>query len=302
MDFKELTKDIVGSDNVFINEKLDKHTTMRVGGPADCLVTPESVEALIKLVKICRENKLPYYVIGNGSNLLVSDEGFNGIIIKIGRKMSNITLKNNVITAEAGALLSSIGGFALREGLTGFEFAAGIPGTIGGGVVMNAGAYGGELKDILLNVTAITPEGEIVTYSVEEMELGYRESRFLDKDYIILSADIKLSSGDSKLIEARMTELSQQRRDKQPLDLPNAGSTFKRPVGDFAGRLIEEAGLKGVGVGAACVSEKHAGFVVNKGNATAKDVYDTIRLVIDTVEAKSGIILEPEVRMIGNFT
>lgn len=302
MDFRELTKDIVGSDNVFINEKLDKHTTMRVGGPAACLVTPDSVEALTKLVKLCRENKLSYYVIGNGSNLLVSDEGFDGIIIKIGRKMSNITLKGDIITAEAGALMSSIGGFAAREGLTGFEFAAGIPGTIGGGCVMNAGAYGGELKDVLVNVKVITPEGEILTYTVDEMELGYRTSKFLDKDYIILQADIRLAAGDVKAIEARMAELSAMRRDKQPLELPNAGSTFKRPEGDFAGRLIEAAGLKGKGVGKACVSDKHAGFVVNKGGASAKDVYDTIQMVINTVQAENGVILEPEVRMIGNFT
>ena len=302
MDFMELTKDIVGSDNVFINEKMDKHTTMRVGGAASCLVTPETVEALVKLVDLCRNENIPYYVIGNGSNLLVSDEGFDGIIIKIGRKMSNITLKDNVITAEAGALMSSIGGFALREGLTGFEFAAGIPGTIGGGCVMNAGAYGGELKDVLVSVTAITPQGAVVTYSVEELELGYRTSMFLDKDYVILEATIRLEKGEKATIEARMSELSAMRRDKQPLDLPNAGSTFKRPVGDFAGRLIEDAGLKGKGVGNACVSEKHAGFVVNKGNATAKEVYDTIQFVIDAVQVKSGVILEPEVRMIGNFT
>lgn len=302
MDFMELTKDIVGSDNVFINEKMDKHTTMRVGGAAKCLVTPENVKDLIKLVEYVRENSIPYYVIGNGSNLLVSDDGFDGIIIKIGRKMSNITLKGDVITAEAGALMSSIGGFALRERLTGFEFAAGIPGTIGGGCVMNAGAYGGELKDVLVSVKVITPKGYVVNFSKEEMKLGYRTSIFLDKDYVILSADIKLCAGDTKKIEDRMTELSKARRDKQPLELPNAGSTFKRPEGDFAGRLIEAAGLKGKGVGDACVSEKHAGFVVNKGNATAKDVYDTIKLVIDSVYSQSGVILEPEVRMIGNFT
>ena len=302
MDFMELTKDIVGIGNVFINEKMDKHTTMRVGGNAACLVTPETVESLVRLINILKEKQVPYYVIGNGSNLLVSDEGFDGIIIKIGRKMSNITLKDNIITAEAGALMSSIGGYALKEGLTGFEFAAGIPGTIGGGCVMNAGAYGGELKDVLVSVTAINPEGEVVTYTVEELQMGYRTSRFLDKNYVILEAKIRLLPGDKEAIEATMANLAFKRRDKQPLELPNAGSTFKRPVGDFAGRLIEEAGLKGKGVGDACVSTKHAGFVVNKGNATAKDVYDTILMVIDTVKAQSGVILEPEVRMIGNFT
>lgn len=302
MDFMELTKDIVGSDNVFINEKMDKHTTMRVGGNASCLVTPETVEALVRLINILKEKQVPYYVIGNGSNLLVSDSGFDGIIIKIGRKMSNITQKDNVITVEAGALMSSIGGYALKEGLTGFEFAAGIPGTIGGGCVMNAGAYGGELKDVLVSVTAINPEGEVVTYSVEELEMGYRTSRFLDKNYVILEAKIRLTPGSKEQIEATMAELAFKRRDKQPLELPNAGSTFKRPEGDFAGRLIEEAGLKGKGVGDACVSTKHAGFVVNMGNASAKDVYDTILMVIDAVKAQSGVILEPEVRMIGNFT
>lgn len=302
MDFMELTKDIVGIGNVFINEKMDKHTTMRVGGYAACLVTPETVESLVRLINILKEKQVPYYIIGNGSNLLVSDEGFDGIIIKIGRKMSNITFKDNIITVEAGALMSSIGGYALKEGLTGFEFAAGIPGTIGGGCVMNAGAYGGELKDVLVSVTAINPEGEVVTYTVEELQMGYRTSRFLDKNYVILEAKIRLLPGDKEAIEATMADLAFKRRDKQPLELPNAGSTFKRPVGDFAGRLIEEAGLKGKGVGDACVSTKHAGFVVNKGNATAKDVYDTILMVIDTVKAQSGVILEPEVRMIGNFT
>ena len=302
MDFMELTKDIVGSDNVFINERMDKHTTMRVGGNAACLVTPETVESLVRLINVLKEKQVPYYVIGNGSNLLVSDSGFDGIIIKIGRKMSNITQKDNVLTVEAGALMSSIGGYALKEGLTGFEFAAGIPGTIGGGCVMNAGAYGGELKDVLVSVTAINPQGEVVTYPLEELMMGYRTSRFLDKNYVILEAKIRLTPGDKEQIEATMAELAFKRRDKQPLELPNAGSTFKRPEGDFAGRLIEEAGLKGKGVGDACVSTKHAGFVVNMGNASAKDVYDTILMVIDAVKAQSGVILEPEVRMIGNFT
>ena len=216
--------------------------------------------------------------------------------------MSNITRKENVLTVEAGALMSSIGGYALKEGLTGFEFAAGIPGTIGGGCVMNAGAYGGELKDVLVSVTAINPQGEVVTYPVEELMMGYRTSRFLDKNYVILEAKIKLVPGDAEQIEATMADLAFKRRDKQPLEFPNAGSTFKRPEGDFAGRLIEEAGLKGKGVGDACVSTKHAGFVVNMGNASAKDVYDTILMVIDVVKAQSGVILEPEVRMIGNFT
>lgn len=301
MDFVALAKDIAGDGNVFINEKLDKHTTFRVGGPASCLVTPDSVEILVRLVRECRNNHIPYYVIGNGSNLLVSDEGFDGIIIKISKNMSNISIKDNIITAEAGTLLATIGMYAAQRSLTGFEFAAGIPGTLGGGCVMNAGAYGGELKDVLMSVKAITPEGDIVDFVVDELEMGYRTSIFLDKDYVILQADIRLSQGVKSEIEARMSELAFMRRDKQPLELPNAGSTFKRPEGYFAGKLIEDAGLKGKGVGGACVSEKHAGFVVNRGYATAHDIYDTIQYVIDEVDKNSGIILEPEVRIIGNF-
>ena len=301
MDFVALAKDIAGDGNVFINEKLDKHTTFRVGGPASCLVTPDSVEILVRLVRECRNNHIPYYVIGNGSNLLVSDEGFDGIIIKISKNMSNISIKDNIITAEAGTLLATIGMYAAQRSLTGFEFAAGIPGTLGGGCVMNAGAYGGELKDVLMSVKAITPEGDIVDFVVDELEMSYRTSIFLDKDYVILQADIRLSQGVKSEIEARMSELAFMRRDKQPLELPNAGSTFKRPEGYFAGKLIEDAGLKGKGVGGACVSEKHAGFVVNRGNATAHDIYDTIQYVIDEVDKNSGIMLEPEVRIIGNF-
>ncbi len=302
MDFIELVKDIVGNDNVFINEKLNKHTTFRVGGAADCLVTPESAEQVSALIMECRRNAIPYYVIGNGSNLLVSDDGFNGIIIKIGRKMSNLSIRDDVITAEAGVLMSAIGSYALGMELTGFEFAAGIPGTLGGGCVMNAGAYGGELKDVLVSVKAITPEGIIRDFSADELELGYRTSIFLDKDYVVLQADIRLNKGNKAVIEARMHELAAMRRSKQPLEFPNAGSTFKRPEGLFAGKLIEDSGLKGKGVGDACVSEKHAGFIINKGNATAQDIYDTIQYVIAEVRERTGVVLEPEVRIIGNFT
>lgn len=301
MDFIALIKDIVGNDNVFINEKLNKHTTFRVGGPADCLVTPDSAEQVVMLVKECRRNNVPYYIIGNGSNLLVSDEGFRGIIIKIGRNMSNLSIRDNVITAEAGVLLAVIGTYAANLELTGFEFAAGIPGTLGGACVMNAGAYGGELKDVLVSVKAISPDGDIKVFPVEELKMGYRTSIFLNKDYVVLQADIRLNKGDKAVIEARMQELAGMRRDKQPLEFPNAGSTFKRPEGLFAGKLIEDSGLKGKGVGGACVSEKHAGFIINKGNATAQDVYDTIQYVITTVFADTGVVLEPEIRIIGNF-
>ncbi len=301
MDFIALAKDIVGNDNVFINEKLNKHTTFRVGGPADCLVTPDSAEQVVVLVRECRRNNIPYFIIGNGSNLLVSDEGFKGIIIKIGKNMSNLSIKDNIITAEAGALLAVIGAYAASMELAGFEFAAGIPGTLGGGCVMNAGAYGGELKDVLISVKAINPEGDIRDFSIEELEMGYRTSIFLNKDYVVLQADIRLNKGEKTAIEARMRELAGMRREKQPLEFPNAGSTFKRPAGLFAGKLIEDSGLKGKGVGGACVSEKHAGFIINKGNATAQDVYDTVQYVISTVSENTGVVLEPEIRIIGNF-
>ena len=301
MDFIALAKDIVGNDNVFINEKLNKHTTFRVGGPADCLVTPDSAEQVVVLVRECRRNNIPYFIIGNGGNLLVSDEGFKGIIIKIGKNMSNLSIKDNIITAEAGALLAVIGAYAASMELAGFEFAAGIPGTLGGGCVMNAGAYGGELKDVLISVKAINPEGDIRDFSIEELEMGYRTSIFLNKDYVVLQADIRLNKGEKTAIEARMRELAGMRREKQPLEFPNAGSTFKRPAGLFAGKLIEDSGLKGKGVGGACVSEKHAGFIINKGNATAQDVYDTVQYVISTVSENTGVVLEPEIRIIGNF-
>lgn len=301
MDFLSELINTVGKDNVFTDEKMDKHTTFRVGGPAKYLVTPTLAVQVMRLVTLCKESGIPYYVVGNGSNILVSDSGFEGMIILIGRGMSNITVKGREITAEAGVLLPSLCAEAASRELSGLEFAAGIPGTVGGACVMNAGAYGGELKDVLIRVRALTPEGEIRDFEPEEMELGYRHSIFAGGGYVILEATVRLKEGNGREIQSRMEELAAKRRDKQPLEYPSAGSTFKRPKGYFAGQLIENAGLKGKGAGGACVSEKHAGFIINKDNATAKNIYDTIQFVIDTVESKYSIILEPEVKMIGRF-
>ena len=300
MDFLSEVKNIVG-DCVLTDEKMDKHTTFKVGGPAKYLAAPTLAVQVQKLTALCKDKGMPYYVVGNGSNLLVSDSGFEGMIILIGQGMSDIRVNGNEITAQAGALLPKLSMRAAEAGLGGLEFAAGIPGSIGGACVMNAGAYGGELKDVLTRVRALTPDGELRDFKPEELELGYRHSIFINGGYVVLEAAFGLKPGNPAEINARIGELAAKRREKQPLEYPSAGSTFKRPEGFFAGKLIEEAGLKGRGIGGACVSEKHAGFVINKGGASARDIYDTIRLVINEVEAKHGIILEPEVRIIGDF-
>lgn len=292
---------ITKQENVMKDEPMKKHTTFRIGGPADYFVTPESKEEIQAIVELCKKEKIPYSVIGNGSNLLVGDKGYRGVILQIFKKMNQIRVEENKIYAGAGALLSKIAATALSESLTGFEFAAGIPGTLGGAVRMNAGAYGGEMKDILVSVDAVTPDGTVRTFDVEELGLGYRTSIFTKGGYVIVGALMRLHRGSYDDIKACMDDLAYKRRLKQPLEYPSAGSTFKRPEGMFAGQLIEESGLKGRGVGDACVSDKHAGFVINKGMASAKDIYDTIQLVISEVKKQKGVILEPEVRIIGEF-
>lgn len=244
---------------------------------------------------------MPYYILGNGSNLLVGDKGYRGVIIQIYKEMNAIEINDNIIKVQAGALLSRIGNRALEAGLTGFEFASGIPGTIGGAVVMNAGAYGGEMKDILFDATVLTPEGTVMTLKNEELELGYRTSIIAKKGYIVLGATIALKAGDKEAIKARMDELRVQRTTKQPLEYPSAGSTFKRPEGYFAGKLIQDSGLRGFQVGGAQVSEKHCGFVINKDNATAADVLELMRQVSEIVQEKFGVTLEPEVKKLGEF-
>ncbi|MCI5699310.1 MAG: UDP-N-acetylmuramate dehydrogenase [Lachnospiraceae bacterium] len=293
---------VLGSDNAEKNEPMSKHTTFRVGGPADYYLSPHSTEELKKICRICEENELPYFVIGNGSNLLVSDEGYRGAVIQIYRNMSEIEVEDNTkIRAKAGALLAFVAKTALNHRLTGMEFASGIPGTIGGAVVMNAGAYGGEMKDILEEVTVLTGAGEVKVLPASELELGYRTSIVKKEGYLVLEAVLSLEEGEPAQIQKRMNELKEQRVSKQPLEFPSAGSTFKRPEGYFAGKLIMDAGLAGYQIGGAQVSAKHCGFLINAGNATARDVYRLIRFVQKTVWDKFQVELETEVKMLGRF-
>lgn len=300
-DFYKALAHILTEERVLTDEPMKNHTTFRVGGKADYYAIPETKEEIRDTVRVCREWSVPFYIIGNGSNLLVSDKGYRGVMIQICRGMNEITIEGRTLTAQAGALLSSIAGRALEAGLTGFEFAAGIPGTLGGACVMNAGAYGGEMKDVLRYVTVLTEDGEFLTLGRDELELGYRTSMIARKGYIALEAVIELEEGSRDQIKARMDELKERRVAKQPLEYPSAGSTFKRPEGYFAGKLIEEAGLRGFSVGDAQVSEKHCGFVINRGSATASDIMALITEVADRVERQSGVRMEPEVKRLGEF-
>lgn len=293
--------EILGNNRVLFDEPMSQHTTFRIGGPADVFVMPENYEQIREVLRLCREEKLPFFVLGNGSNLLVSDSGYRGVIIQMDRNMEEIRLDGEEIHACAGALLSSVAVAARNASLTGFEFAGGIPGTIGGAAVMNAGAYGGELKDVLKEVTVMTREGEILTIPAEKMEMGYRTSIIKTAGYLVLEAVISLKKGDEEAIRATMKDLSERRTEKQPLDYPSAGSTFKRPEGYFAGKLIMDSGLRGYRVGGAQVSEKHCGFVINAGGATAEDVRSLMDHVIQVVREKYGVTLEPEVKFLGDF-
>ena len=300
-EFAYKLEQILGKEQILREEPMRLHTTFRIGGPAQFFVIPRTQEEAAAAVRLCRSEGAPYYIIGNGSNLLVSDKGYRGVVIQLFKEFSDINIEGTRIRAQAGASLAKIAAEALRAGLAGFEFAAGIPGTLGGACIMNAGAYGGEMKDVLLAVTVLTKDGEIREIPREELDMGYRTSRASREGWIVLGAAIELARGDGKEIRAKMEDLKQRRTDKQPLEYPSAGSTFKRPEGYFAGKLIQDAGLKGLRVGDAMVSEKHSGFVVNCGNATAADVDGLIRLVQEKVREDSGITLEPEVRRLGEF-
>ena len=269
---------ITGEKNVLRDEPMSGHTTFRIGGPADYLVMPSSAGEIRKITALCAEREIPYYIIGNGSNLLVGDKGYRGVIIQVFKNMRDIETDGEVIRAQAGALLSKVAAAAYEAGLEGFEFASGIPGTLGGAVRMNAGAYGGEIRQVLKSAEVLTPEGEVLTLPVEEMKMGYRTS-----------------------IVSKMDELKEKRVSKQPLEFGSAGSTFKRPEGYFAGKLIEDAGLRGFRVGNAQVSEKHCGFVINRGGATAQEVMELMETIVRRVEENSGVRLEPEVKRIGEF-
>lgn len=284
-----------------INEPLKNHTSFKIGGNAKVFFMPESVSDIADALKVCRENEVPYYILGNGTNILFSDKGYNGVIINIFNKFNQVYLENeNTINAQSGALLSSIANIALNNSLSGMEFASGIPGALGGAVYMNAGAYGGEMKDIVLSADILDKDGNIRILDNNEMGFQYRSSNAEKEGFIVLSAKLQLKKGNKEEIKSKMHELNSQRKEKQPLEMPSAGSTFKRPEGNFAGKLIMESGLRGYSIGGAMVSEKHCGFVVNTGNATCKDVLLLIEHVKKTVYDKFNVMLEPEVRIIGD--
>lgn len=310
-------KDIVGEANVRIDEPMKSHTTFKIGGPADYFITPANREQLKQLIELFNEEQVDFYIVGNGSNLLVSDDGFRGAVIQIYDKFAGYEFMVDDkcvshdelealpegaavrVIADAGMSLVKLGSKMAERSLTGFEFASGIPGSIGGAVVMNAGAYGGEIKDIIVSATVMDRAGNEFTLMADELELGYRTSIVAKKNYIVTKVELELKKGNKEQIKNVMSELAGKRRDKQPLEYPSAGSTFKRPVGHFAGKLIEDAGLKGFKVGGAQVSDKHSGFVINIGKATAKDVIELTDSVAENVYEKFGVKLEMEVKKLG---
>ncbi len=296
--YSEITK-FVDIDSIKFNEPMKNHTSFRVGGLADVLVKPKSEEEIINLIKYLKENTIPYFVMGNGSNLLVKDGGIRGVVIKISKEFSCFKIDRNKIFVSAGCMLSVIGKALLKEGLTGFEFASGIPGTIGGALTMNAGAYGGEMKDIVREVKVIDENGDIKILTNKEMEFSYRKSILNRKNYVILSATLELNKGNIDEIKYTMNEITKKRVTNQPLNMPSAGSTFKRPEGYFAAKLIEDAGLKGLTLRGAQVSDKHSGFIINNGDATAKDLLNLMYIVKNIVKSKFNIQLEEEVKIIG---
>ena len=287
------------TDNVIFDEDMKKHTSFRIGGTADAFVSVTSALEIEKIICFCADTETPYMIMGNGSNILVSDKGIRGVVIHIGTGMSKCRIEGCDVYADAGILMSALSKKLLEANLTGFEFASGIPGTLGGGIFMNAGAYGGELKDIIESVTFICPDGIIKTETAENLGFAYRRSMFTEGGYVILSCKLKLKEGNYEDIKAMMADFNSRRTEKQPLNLPSAGSTFKRPEGYFAGKLIQDAGLMGYSIGGAQVSEKHAGFVVNTGGASAADVTNLITHIQNTVNEKFGVWLEPEVRLAG---
>lgn len=294
----EILQRISGPEQLLRDEPMSAHTTFRVGGPADLMLFPENAEQLCAAMNAARACGADVLVMGNGSNMLVRDGGVRGLVIVLGERFSGICVEGETLTAQAGASMARVASAAQAASLTGLEFISGIPGTLGGGCAMNAGAYGGQLSDVLVDAQVLLG-GEVRTLSREEMQMGYRTTLPLREGGVVLSARFQLKRGDGEAILAQMKELNARRRDKQPLNLPSAGSTFKRPEGHFAGALIERAGLKGLSVGGAQVSEKHAGFIVNTGGATAADVLALIERVQDEVERAFGVLLEPEVRIIG---
>ena len=292
---------VLTQEKIRQNEPMKNHTTFRVGGPADIFLTPAADE-LAAVLAVCKDGGVPVTVIGNGSNLLVGDKGIRGVVISIGAGMRKITVEGEKIYLEAGVPLAAAAMQAAKAGLTGLEFASGIPGTFGGAVVMNAGAYGGEMKDVIVSVRVLKRDGDIITLTKEELDLSYRHSVIPERDYLVVDGELLLAHAEKpEQIMQRMEELKKQRVEKQPLEYPSAGSTFKRPEGYFAGKLIMDAGLRGFSVGGAAVSEKHCGFVVNKGGATAADICTLMDEVTKIVQEKYAVTLEPEVKKVGEF-
>ena len=305
--FKKQLFMIVAEENRIENELLSKHTTFKIGGPADYFINPTSQQQLIEVIKLCKKHKVPFYIIGNGSNLLVGDKGFPGAIIQIYHTLDKISIEKDqedgkfLVSAGAGIMLSKLAMEIAKEGLEGFEFASGIPGTLGGAITMNAGAYGGEINNCIKSATVLKQDGTVLVLPKEQLELGYRTSVIQKESYIVMSAQFIFSKGNKEEILEKITELNKKRREKQPLEYPSAGSTFKRPEGYFAGKLIDDAGLRGYRVGDVMVSEKHCGFVVNVGNGTAAQVRQLISDVDSVIFDKNGVHLEPEVRFVGEF-
>lgn len=284
---------------VLIDEPMKKHTSFRIGGPVDLMIIPGSERELIEAINICRNNNIDYIVMGNGSNMLVSDTGMRGVVIKIAEALGDIIVSGTKLKAQAGALLTVVSKRALKASLKGLEFANGIPGSIGGAITMNAGAYGGEMKDVVTKVKCIDKNGEIIVLSNEEMKFRYRGSRVQDEGLIVLEVEMELEEGDYDEILGKTKDYTERRTTKQPLNFPSGGSTFKRPEGHYAGKLIEDAGLKGIRLGGAQVSELHSGFIVNVDNATCSDVVNLIKVVQKVVRDKYDVLLEPEIKFVG---
>ncbi|EOU1487925.1 UDP-N-acetylmuramate dehydrogenase [Clostridium perfringens] len=298
MEFYKLLGEFYNEEDITVDSPMSEHIYFRVGGPADILVTPVNEEQVVNTLKLCREYNVPYFILGNGSNILVKDGGISGVVIKF-NKLNKITTEGNCVTAQSGALLKDVSRAALENNLRGFEFACGIPGSIGGAVFMNAGAYDGEMAHVIKSARVIDENCNIKNLTKEELELGYRSSIVMKKGYVVIEATVELESGEYASIKDKIDDLTNRRESKQPLEYPSAGSTFKRPEGYFAGKLIQDSGLKGFSIGGAAVSEKHSGFVINKGGATAKDVLDVIAHVQKTVKENFDVELHTEVRIIG---
>jgi len=292
-------KELLKPHQILANVPMKEHTSMRVGGEADIMVLPSSKQEIVEVKRYLQKSGVPHFVMGNGTNLIVMDSGYKGVIIKISGNYSNITAELDEITVQAGANISAVSNMACKNSLSGLEFAEGIPGTVGGAVAMNAGAYDGEMKNVVSETVCMNEEAEEIVLRGTEHEFGYRTSRIQKERLIVLDVKMKLQKGDPVAISEKMRRFNQLRREKQPLSLPSAGSVFKRPEGFFAGKLIQDAGLRGFRIGGAQVSEKHCGFIVNTGGATASDIINLIRHIQDTVYRRAGVMLEPEVRILG---